>query len=118
MSSHPDESYCEYLVEKLRQGFRIGFDHGSAKCKSAVSNMSSASERPSVIDEFVTAELAAGRILGPVEAAHTHQIHKNQFGLVPKGHAPGKWRLIVDLSFPCGSSANDGVDPELCSIRQ
>ncbi len=37
---------------------------------NAVSNMSLAGERPSVIDEFVAAELAAGRILGPVEAAH------------------------------------------------
>ncbi len=117
LSSHRDESYRKYLVEGLWQGFRIGFNHGSAKCKSAVSNMSSASERPSVINEFVAAELAAGRILGHVEAAHTHQIHINRFGLVPKCHAPGKWRLIVDLSFPSGSSVNDGVDPELCSLQ-
>jgi len=62
LAFHPDESYHEYLVKSLRHGFRIGFNHGSAKCKcvSAESNMSSASERSSVIDEFIATELAAG----------------------------------------------------------
>ena len=41
----------------------------------------------------------------------------NRFGLVPKGHEPDKWRLIVDLSFPGGSSVNDGIGPELCGLR-
>ena len=41
----------------------------------------------------------------------------NRFGLVPKGHKPDKWRLIVDLSFPGGSSVNDGIGPELCGFR-
>ena len=36
--------------------------------------MSSAAERPSVIDEFIATELAAGRILGPVEpGAKSHE---------------------------------------------
>ena len=26
------------------------------------------------------------------------------FGVIPKGHDSGKWRLITDLSFPCGHS--------------
>ncbi len=89
---------------------------GVADCRSAVSNMSSASERPSVIDEFVATELAAGRIFGPVEAIHS-SLHINRFGLVPKGHGSGKWRLIVDLSFPAGGSVNDGIGPALCSLQ-
>ena len=27
---------------------------------------------------------------------------------------PGKWQLIVDLSYPAGSSVNDGIEPKLC----
>ncbi len=92
---------------------RIGFSHDSAGCVSAVSNMSSAAERPSHIDEFITTELAAGRILGSVEPGSSHSIHINSFGLLPKGHTPGKWRLIVDLSFPAGGSVNPG----LCSLH-
>ena len=40
----------------------------------------------------------------------------NRFGVIPKPHQPGKWRLIVDLSHPKGSSVNDGVESELCSL--
>jgi len=36
--------------------------------------------------------------------------------VIPKGHNIGKWRLITDLSFPEGSSVNDGIDSELCSL--
>ena len=28
-----------------------------------------------------------------------------------------EWRLIVDLSHPKGASVNDGVEPELCSMK-
>ncbi len=62
-------------------------------------------------------EVAAGRILGPVEPDSSHSIHINCFGLVLKGHTPGKWKLIVDLSFPAGGSVNDGIDPGLCSLQ-
>jgi hypothetical protein len=40
----------------------------------------------------------------------------NRFGVIPKQHQQGKWRLIVDLSHPKGSSVNDGIEPELCSL--
>ncbi len=117
LASHPDERFRAFLLEDMRSGFRIGFDYGLAKCTSAVSNMALASERPSVIEEFLASETEAGRVLGPVEPDRTSSIHINRFGLVPKGHIPGKWRLIVDLSFPEGSSVNDGIDSELCSLR-
>ena len=29
----------------------------------------------------------------------------------------GKWRLILDISYPSGGSVNDGVDPNLCSLH-
>ncbi len=85
LAAHPDQCYRMYLVEGLRHGFRIGYSYGSAKCVSAVSNMSSASERPSVIDEFIATEVAASRILGPVDPSHAKLVHVNRFGLVPKG---------------------------------
>jgi len=89
----------------------------AAKCVSVVSNVSYASERPSMIDEFIATELAAGRVLGPVEPVHTRFIHKNRCGLVPKGHASGKWRLIIDLSFPSEGSVNDGINPDLSGLQ-
>ena len=41
----------------------------------------------------------------------------NRFGVIPKGHTPGKWRLILDLCFPEGESVNDGISPDDCSLR-
>ena len=40
----------------------------------------------------------------------------SRFGVIPIPHQPGKWRLIVDLSYPKGASVNDGIDPDLCSL--
>jgi len=70
-----------------------------------------------VIDEFIATELAAGRVLGPVEPVHTRSIHIYRFGLVPKGHASGNWRLIVDFSFPSGGSVNDGINRDLSGLQ-
>lgn len=44
------------------------------------------------------------------------QLHINRFGVIPKGHNTGKWRLITDLSHPQDFSVNDGIDPALCSL--
>ena len=37
-------------------------------------------------------------------------------GLIPKLHS-NRWRLIVDLSAPRSHSVNDGISPQLCSLR-
>ena len=40
-------------------------------------------------------------MVGPViDADTTNAIHTSPFGPIPKQHQPGKWRLIVNLSFP------------------
>ncbi len=43
-------------------------------------------------------------------------MHINRFGVIPKPHQPGKWRLITDLSNPKGGSVNDGISRSLCSM--
>ncbi len=43
-----------------------------------------------------------GRVIGPVEVGELPAVHINRFGVIPKPHQPGKWRLIVDLSHPEG----------------
>ena len=40
----------------------------------------------------------------------------NKIGIVPKGHTPGKWRLITDLSSPISASVNDGIEAKLSSL--
>ena len=40
----------------------------------------------------------------------------SRFGVTPKPHKPGQWRLILDLSHPVGLSVNDGIDEKLSSL--
>ena len=40
----------------------------------------------------------------------------NKMGVIPKGHTPGKWRLITDLSSPTCTSVNDGIETEVTSL--
>ena len=117
LSGHPDQAYVSYLLQGLREGFRIGYHYGSSTCRSASTNMQSATVRPEVISSFLEVELRAGRALGPVEHELARVMQVNRFGLVPKGHQSGKWRLIVDLSSPKGFSVNDGIEPSLCSLH-
>ena len=37
--------------------------------------------------------------------------------MIPKNHQPGKWKLTVDLSHPVAASVNEGIEPELCSLK-
>ena len=60
--------------------------------------------------------MLAGRLYGPIPSQHLPGIHVSPLGLIPKAHQTNKWRLIVDLSNPAGSSTNDGIDPTLCSL--
>ena len=79
--------------------------------------MPSASENSQVIEEYLQKQIEQGNIIGPFSPHLTPAIHINRFGVIPKKHQPGKWRLITDLSFPEGKSVNDAIDPKLCSLK-
>ncbi len=68
------------------------------------------------MDEYLAKEVGLGRVLGPPITAGLPAT-VNRFGVIPKNHQPGKWCLIVDLSHPKGESVNDGIEPELCSLK-
>ena len=89
--------------------------YSQCECKSAKRNMVSARQNPEVVSEYLAKEGALGRIIGPLESDR-RDIQVNRFGVIPKPHQPGKWRLILDLSDPEGNSVNDGIEPDLCSL--
>ena len=80
--------------------------------------MRSAKEHPQPVNDYLATELAAGRTVGPFEPHELPNGQVSRFGAIPKANQPGKWRLmIVDLSSPNGYSVNDGIAPELCSLK-
>ena len=79
--------------------------------------MASARDHSEVITKYLAEECEKGRVIGPLDpdqSTHVRQI--SRFGVIPKGHTPGKWRLIVDLSAPAGSSINNGIEKSRCSL--
>ena len=79
--------------------------------------MSSASLQPSVIDDYLHRELAKGRIAGPFSSPLLPRLHISCFGVIPKKHQPGKWRLILNLFSPDGHSVNDGIRKDPFTVQ-
>ena len=111
-----------FILSCIKEGFRVGY-HRPSECKPALSsarkNMKSAEDNPHVVTDFMDAELRRGVVLGPFRRQEVSEVHISRFGVIPKSSRPGKWRLIVDLSYPEGKSVNvnDGISPELCSLH-
>ena len=110
LSSHPDRVFANLIVRGLDEGFHIGFDYSSRECRSAKRNMRSAKELPGSITSYLQIRSVVDPPIG------TEKLQINPFGIIPKPHQPGKWRLILNLCSPRGASVNDGIDPDLCSI--
>ncbi len=81
----------------------------------SLKNMSSALDRPKVIDDYLAEECSLGRVVGHLNPSVVPQVYSNRSGVIPKG-ANGKWRLIVDMSFLPGSSVNDGINEARYSL--
>ena len=112
---HPDREFCNYVLNGIANGFRIGFNPSKVQCVSAKGNMQSARRHSLVVEEYLEKEVSMKRVVGPlVDKPCGVQI--NKFGVIPKNHQPGKWRIIVDLSSPDTASVNDGISQELCSL--
>ena len=56
-------------------------------------------------------ELDSHRLAGPFQSLPLHPFCISPLGVVPK-KTPGEFRLIHYLSYPKGSSVNDGIDSE------
>lgn len=117
LASHPDQALASYIQMGLLTGFRIGYSRNRAQMRSRNTNHPSALRNKEVVDDKIAAELAAGRLLGPISPHILPLIHTSPLGLVPKAHHTNRWRMICDLSSPLGDSVNDGISPDACSMH-
>ncbi len=115
LGGHPDTMFCEYIARGIREGFRMGFDY-SHRCVPATKNMPSAKAHPQPVQAYIDKECQAGRILGPLPREAMQNVQVSRFGVIPKSTL-GKWRLILDLSFPEGGSVNDGILRDHCHLQ-
>lgn len=80
-------------------------------------NKPSAFQNPKVIDDYLANEFARCRVASPFPSIPLPNLQISSFGVIPKKGQRGKWRLIVDLSSPQGSSVNDGISSDEFSMH-
>lgn len=104
---------AQLLAKGFDQGFKIEFSgtRSAFECR----NLKSAYEHKQELLEKINKEITLGRIAGPFSAPPYPDLHISPVGVVPK--SDGGWRLITHLSYPHGSSINDGIDPQFCSVQ-
>ncbi len=108
LAAHLDKSYYQYITQGIWHGFHIGFDGSTCAARGTECNMQSAMTNPGPVEEYLAEELRNGRIteLCPSESTG---MAVGRFGVIQKQGQTNKWRLILDLSYPPGSSVNDGI---------
>ena len=115
LAGHPHRQWVKLLLDGMILGVRLGFD--GRPVRSAGRNLPSASENASVVRDYLKKEQTRGSISGPWSPGECGEVVINRFGVIPKSGKPGRWRLIVDLSFPDGGSVNGGIDKSLTAMR-
>ena len=113
-STHPDQRFAQFI---LLLGFRIGVSASPQALGVIPRNHPSSTQCPDAVSRYITSECAAGRMVGPLPTSVSGHVHFSPIGLVPKGRDSGRWRMIVDLSYPSSLSVNDGISRDPCSLR-
>jgi len=96
LSSHPNQDHVNYFLDGLTAGFKISFAT-PANLHAAKRNMSSATDHPTVVEDYFQAELDHNRIFGPFANSQCQSVHISRFRVIPKHHQTNKWHLIVNL---------------------
>ena len=103
LSGYHDSSLCDYL----EFGWPIGYT-SLAKPASTHTNHGSAVAAPDIIQAYLDKEQNLGSLCGPFNTSPLI----NNLVISPMQivySRSGKPRVVVDLSFPVGSSVNDGI---------
>ena len=109
--------YDHSIVQFLSHGFTEGFllHHEGPRYSCDAPNLLSAIQNPAIVDEKIAKELAAHRLAGPFSSPPFPDFRISPLGLVPK-KTEGEFRLIHHLSYPKGSSLNEGISEEHSSV--
>ena len=108
LTEYSDVVVCDYL----EFGWPIGYDyHGVLPC-SDFRNHKGALDFPSAVDSYLSSELAFDSVCGPfARNPFEAPIALSPLNSVPKPDSVER-RFILDLSWPAGSSVNDGISKD------
>ena len=100
----------QQLLEFLTFGFPLDF-HRNSPLSWEGDNHKSALEYPQDIDAYLKEEIHFNAIVGPFDKHPCHNGHISPFMTRDKPGSENR-RVIIDLSWPVGSSVNSGIDKD------
>jgi len=103
-----------FLVEGFKFGFPL-FSVGQSRSFES-HNLQSAVQQPQIVDLKLAKELESHRLAGPFKSPPFPIFRVSPLGIVPKKN-PGDFRMIHHLSFPKGTSVNDGISSSHTSVH-
>ena len=103
---YPDYAVCDFL----EFGWPVGVDYASSLSSARVAhNHKGAMDFPSAVDSYLSMELDRGAVIGPFAGnPFSRPIVVSPLNSVPKANSAER-RMILDLSWPSGSSINDAI---------
>ena len=105
LSEYTDVGVCDFL----EFGWPIGYDYRGALPSSVFRNHRGAIDFPSAVDSYLSTELRLGSVCGPfARNPFSSPYAVSPLNSVPKQGSDER-RFILDLSWPEGSSVNDGI---------
>ncbi len=107
MHHHHNRPFAQYVLQGFSFGFPIGYN--GPRSPRRAPNLPSARCRPQVITDYLSTECRARNTAGPFPSPPFPNLTISPLGVVPKKRSK-KWRLIIHLSYPEGSSVNDGIN--------
>ena len=78
--------------------------------------ISSSAAAPEVIDDYVEAKLASGRLIGPYTGSPFPMYTISPIDLMPNA-TPGEFRIINQFLYPSGRSVSDSIPQEAVRVR-
>ena len=106
--------FRNYLVSGFKNGFSLQNESFTSNDSDKV--LSSAKLRPDIVDKKLHKELLSGRLSGPFDISPYSDPVFSPLGLVPK-KMPGEYRVIHHLSYPPGTSINDGIPRSEATVK-
>ena len=103
LRNYSDTHLCDFL----EFGWPVGYRSQSFP-KSSPNNHGSATHQPHIVQGYLDKEIALGALCGPFPSNPLDRPLTVSPLQVAVGRS-GKPRVVIDLSFPRGSSVNDGI---------
>ena len=103
-----------FLVSGFPYGFMIHYNGPTSS--SFGHNHTSFQANEHTAKKKLQSKIDSGRMVGPFDEPRFPNFHVSPLGLIPKRDS-SDFRLILNLSYPKGSSINDYIPKEYLSVQ-